>query len=159
MHDTKANSIFRGFLSYMNWYCFLTSFAADFRFTYRLSTIELGLCYLPNGLACVIGLLMAGRIQNRDFRIVAERVVANATSEGEKQIPKSRADIRELTHFPIEKARLRSIPIPLTISALGYLLYAWATQYHLHIAVPLVASFFTGGAGMIAFNAVGALMV
>lgn len=60
--------------------------------------------------------LTVGKIMNRDYRIVAEK--------NDFVIDKVRGD--DLSTFPIEKARLRSIWYPLTIVIVSIAGYGWA---------------------------------
>ena len=141
------------------YYCILTSFASDFKRVYRLSTLDLGLCYIAGGVGCIAGAPVSRYILDRDFRLTAEHLAANAKTEEERAIPKSRKDIRSLEHFPIEHARLRSMPFLLPIFAACTLLYGWSTQYKVHISVPLIATFIIGVVIMNVFTACGTLAV
>jgi hypothetical protein len=60
--------------------------------------------------------LTVGKVMNRDYRIVAEK--------NNFVIDKIRGD--DLSTFPIEKARLRSIWYPLTIVVVSIAGYGWA---------------------------------
>lgn len=70
--------------SYAAWYALLTSLASDFKATYHLSTVQVGLCFLPNGIGCIIGMFACRRIMDRDFKIAASQM---AEKEGTEQEP------------------------------------------------------------------------
>lgn len=75
------------------------------------------------------------------------------------QIPKRRQDIRDLTYFPIERARMRSMPILFAVFGATTFAYGWLVHYRVHLAAPLVFTFFNGFSIMLMFNAVGMLAV
>jgi len=141
------------------YYSLLTSMSSEFQDGYGLTTLQTGLCFLPNGLGCMLASVLARQVFDRDFRIVAAHLAANAKTFEEKQIPKRRQDIRDLTYFPIEKARMRSLPFFFVIFGATSFTYGWLVQYRVHLAVPLVVTFFNGFAIMLLFNAVGLLAV
>ncbi|CAD6573957.1 MAG: hypothetical protein CYPHOPRED_005242 [Cyphobasidiales sp. Tagirdzhanova-0007] len=148
-----------GGILYAVWYGLLTSLASDFKATYNLSTVQLGLCFLPNGIGCIIGMIACRRIMDRDFKIVASQTASKEGTEQESLVPKSRAGIRDLENFPIEHARLRSVPIVFFLFTTSLLIYGWTLQYQVHISVPLTASFVNGAVFMIIINGVGTLAV
>lgn len=144
---------------YAVYYSVLTSFASDFKAAYNLSTLRLGIYYLPNGIGCIIASFGGRYVLDRDFKIVAEDLAKNAQTEEQRSIPKSRKDIRDLTHFPIEHARMRSLPIAMAVFTATTLIYGWTTQYKVHVAVPLIATFFNGLSIMLVFSIFGTLAV
>ncbi|KAI7777973.1 chloramphenicol resistance protein [Diaporthe eres] len=89
-----ANGVF-----YMNYQCTQSSLSSLFMTTYGLNALQAGLCYLPYGIACTAGTFVTGMVIDRDYRITAAAVGFT--------INKKKGD--DLSRFPIEKARLRSI--------------------------------------------------
>jgi hypothetical protein len=58
----------------------------------------------------------------------------------------TRSIFKDEDDFPIEKARLRLVPVFSIIQCLSILLFGWTIQYphRVHIAVPIVSTFITG---------------
>lgn len=89
-------------------YTVITSTSTSFKSTYGLSETSIGLCFIANGSGCLLASLISGPIMNRDYRIVKESLVRGElerVSRGED----SGRDVNDLTGFPIERARLRSL--------------------------------------------------
>ncbi|KAL1849447.1 hypothetical protein Plec18167_006559 [Paecilomyces lecythidis] len=68
-----------------------------------LTDVELGLCFLPNGIGCVLGSISTGRLMDRNFRKVAKLY------RRQHQIPED-AEIKGDKAFPYERARLSPMP-------------------------------------------------
>lgn len=51
-----------------------------------MTTLQTGLCFLPNGLGCLLASVMARNVFDRDFRLVAEHLSATAKTHEEKQV-------------------------------------------------------------------------
>ncbi|KAL8968607.1 MAG: hypothetical protein Q9197_004789, partial [Variospora fuerteventurae] len=123
-----ANAIF-----YVNYSCLQASLATLIMDLYGLNALQAGLTYLPYGIACgftsfLIGMLVfhslkpglltkldsnctAGKVMDRDYRVTAAAVGFT--------IDRTSGD--DLTGFPIEKARLRSICTLLANTVAGLL--------------------------------------
>lgn len=128
-----ANAIF-----YVNYSCLQASLSPLMMDLYRLNALEAGLTYLPYGIACgvtsiLVGKLSqcyhtiplilntdrnSGRIMDRDYRMTAAAVGFT--------IDKTNGD--DLTRFPIEKARLRSIWYYVTVSITCTVGYGWTLE-------------------------------
>lgn len=93
---------------------------------YGLSTIEAALCYLPNGIGMVCAGPVCGILLNRSFRHELVKLHARKRREtgaddvDEKAsevvaLPTNAADVRDLSEFPIELARLKvaALAVPL----------------------------------------------
>ncbi|KDE07603.1 hypothetical protein MVLG_02069 [Microbotryum lychnidis-dioicae p1A1 Lamole] len=68
-------------------------------------------------------------------------------------------DRSDLGVFPIERARLKSLPGSVAIFVVCSISYGWSLQRIWPLAVPLVLQFFIGTATMIQFNAITTLLV
>lgn len=91
-------------------YCVITSTGTTFKDTYGLSEIQLGLCFLANGGGCLIASAINGPRMNRDYRIVKEQVDRGKVAKEEKgEKVEDSKDVNDLSAFPIEHARLRSL--------------------------------------------------
>ncbi|KAH8897986.1 MFS general substrate transporter, partial [Thozetella sp. PMI_491] len=96
-------TLFFGAVVYAVWSMVTSSTTFLFQSRFHLTDIEVGLVFLPNGLGCVAGSLLTGRLLDRDYRIV------EAEYRARKQLPPgARLDRKELVDFPVARCRLRS---------------------------------------------------
>ncbi|KAL9582769.1 MAG: hypothetical protein Q9203_005355 [Teloschistes exilis] len=89
-----ANAVF-----YMNYSCMQASLAPLLMNIYGLNALQVGLTYLPYGIACGVASFLVGKVMNHDYKKTAAAV--------DFTVDKIKGD--DLATFPIEKARLRSI--------------------------------------------------
>ncbi|KAI0431432.1 major facilitator superfamily domain-containing protein [Xylaria sp. FL1042] len=122
---------------YAVWQMTITAMSTLFKSNYGLSETQIGLTYIANGAGSIIGTLITGKILDADFRRVKAKHESQTCQD----------DVDNAT-FPIEKARLRLVPIFAGLQCASVLLFGWTTQYshRVHIAVPIIATFFTGWA-------------
>ncbi|KAG7133525.1 MFS transporter R5 like protein [Verticillium longisporum] len=105
-----------------------------FKRIYGFSDLELGLCYLTYGAGCCIASVAQGYILDWNYRRTARRVGF--------AIDRKRGD--DLTHFPIERARLQPV-FPTLAAGLAVLaVYGWVLHLETSVAVPLVLQFLIG---------------
>lgn len=93
-------------------YCVTTSTGTVFQTTYNLSESELGLCFLANGVGCLLATFINGPRLTADYKHVARQVEQKRLAEGvslEEQEKQRKRDQNDLSTFPIEHARLRSM--------------------------------------------------
>lgn len=115
---------------------------------YHLKYLTGGLVYLPCGIGGIIAAYSTGKLLDYDYRIYARR----------HDFPESKSAAHDLYHFPLEKARLRSIFIFLGLSTIATAGFGWSLQARVHIAVPLVVQFFTGSTQVAIFTVCGTLL-
>lgn len=120
---------------YAVWQMSITAMSTLFLEVYSLSETQIGLTFLANGIGSILGTLTTGRLLNLDYKRV-------------KQAYASRMEMLRTTDrkpsFPIEKARLRLIPLFSLLQAISVLVFGWTIRYHIHISVPIITTFFTG---------------
>ncbi|KAF7724883.1 hypothetical protein EC973_000596 [Apophysomyces ossiformis] len=121
-------------LHYTIFYCYLTSTPELFQSKYSLSELQVGLCFLCQGVGCVLGSIAEGKILDRDFRITAEESGIEH-KKGAGQVP---------LEFPIYKARLRTLWIGAGLMQIVTLIYGWCIQINAPLAVALVLQFLAG---------------
>ncbi|KAL4988373.1 MFS general substrate transporter [Aspergillus falconensis] len=133
---------------YMNFSCLQASLSTLVIDIYGFSELNAGLVYLPFGVGSCIGAYCSGKIMNRDYRLTARahNFVIDSTYGD------------DLTTFPIEKARFRSIWYWIGATGLSTGGYGWALQAKAHISIPLVLQFIAGLAIAITFNCCGTLL-
>jgi predicted MFS family arabinose efflux permease len=122
---------------YAVWQMSITAMSSLFKQEYGLSDAEIGLTFIANGVGSMVGTLVTGKLLDLDYR----RMRAKHETEAEQQ--QSQTDT---SSFPIEKARLRLIPIFSVLQCLSIATFGWTIQFsrHVHIAVPITTTFITG---------------
>lgn len=118
---------------YAVWQMSITAMSSLFKDRYGLSELHIGFTFIANGVGCMVGTLITGKILDRDY----QRVKAKHKSTS------SAADEHD---FPIEKARLRLLPVFSLLQCLSILLFGWTIQFphRVPIAIPIISTFVTG---------------
>jgi multidrug resistance protein len=139
-----------GGITYTVFSCLATSLSSQMIRLYDLNYLTAGLVYLPSGAGGILAAYTIGRILDRDYHSVART--------HNLPVDKKSINANNLAGYPIEKARLRSAFVLLTISPTATIGYGWALQRRTHIAVPLVLQFFSGSTQVAIFVVVGTLL-
>ncbi|KAF3010449.1 hypothetical protein E8E14_002210 [Neopestalotiopsis sp. 37M] len=119
---------------YMNYSCIQASLAHLMMSHYQLSGFQSGLCYLAYGIATLASSYAAGKVIDYDYRATAKALGIT--------INKVSGD--DLSTFPIEKARIRSIWYFIAISISSTIVYGWVVAAKVHISVALIMQFLCG---------------
>lgn len=132
---------------YAVWQMSITAMSTLFERNYNLKETQIGLTFIANGVGSMVGTLITGNILDRDYKKVKaafDAEMAQTDLENGSEITRSVSKAEE--DFPIERARLRLVPIFSVIQCLSILLFGWTIQYphRVHIAVPIVSTFITG---------------
>jgi MFS family permease len=122
-------------LVYTAFYAVTASTPHLFEQTYKFDDFQIGLCFIPFGIGCLISPLLIGHITDWNYRRVA---LAAGFS-----IDKKRGDV--LTgEFPLEKSRLQ-VAVPLLyVGNVALLCYGWVMEINAPLAAPLVLQFILG---------------
>ncbi|PNP39608.1 hypothetical protein TGAMA5MH_08424 [Trichoderma gamsii] len=132
---------------YAVWQMSITAMSTLFEEKYGLKETQIGLTFIANGVGSMIGTLITGKILDMDYKKVK---AAYETQVGQGDLENGRGATHSISKdeddFPIEKARLRLVPVFSIIQCLSILLFGWTIQYphRVHIAVPIVSTFITG---------------
>ncbi|KAJ5305159.1 uncharacterized protein N7443_004819 [Penicillium atrosanguineum] len=127
---------------YAVWQMSITAMSSLFESRYGLNEMQIGLTFIANGVGSMVGTLATGKILDRDYR----RVKAKYEPQSDVEAGDSSKNVVCQEDFPIEKARLRLVPLFSGLQCLSILLFGWTIQYshRIHIAVPIVSTFITG---------------
>ncbi|RKL12126.1 hypothetical protein BFJ70_g16315 [Fusarium oxysporum] len=110
-----AVSIMPGSFLYTVYCCVHASLATTLIQLYHIKKWQAGLAYLPFGVGAIISTVVSSQWIDYDYRVVAE-------AHG---LPVNKVSGDDLLHFPIEKARMRSV-FPVTFAAFASVLaYGW----------------------------------
>ncbi|CAG8364745.1 unnamed protein product [Penicillium salamii] len=132
---------------YAVWQMSITAMSSLFKTRYGLSEIQIGLTFIANGVGSMVGTLITGKILDMDYRRVKAKFETRSPAGGiDAGNSPDYAPSQEEQDFPIEKARLRLVPLFSLLQCLSILLFGWTIQYphQVHIAVPIVSTFITG---------------
>ena len=121
-------------------HAFVATLSTLFKSTYpHLNETEISLCYLAPGCATGIGAYIHGKILDRDYRVFKKKLIQER--EALTGMSECLEDITSEENFSVEKVRMKTIPIQLTICVASCVSYGWCLQHKIHIAVPLVLQF------------------
>ncbi|KKY17196.1 putative mfs multidrug [Phaeomoniella chlamydospora] len=132
---------------YAVWQMSITAMSTLFKDRYGLSETEVGLTFIANGAGSMIGTLVTGKILDISYRRAKAKYATQSTQTGlETGHDISRTTGKPDDHFPLEKARLRLVPCFSLLQCMSITVFGWTIQYphRVHIAVPIVSTFFTG---------------
>lgn len=131
-----------------------TIFATKYSF---LNEIDIGLCFLAIGGGMTISTVLSGKMLDADFQRIKTRLVKKAEEDSEKYIRPE--DVTREENFPVERARLRMIPIFTAVFVLTCAGYGWSLQRETNIAVPLILQVIFGYTIITIMNSVQTLLV
>lgn len=130
------------------WQMSITAMSTLFKSRYGLTDLATGLTFIANGSGSIVGTLVTGKILNWDYRRV-QQPFSFCSEEEEAYV------------FPLEKARLRFIPLFSIVQCLSILVFGWTIHYsdRVHIAIPIVTTFITGWTSVSTQSIVSTYMV
>jgi len=109
---------------YTVWQTVVTMVSTLFERTYNLTELQIGLTFLGNGMGCIIGTLTTGKFLDFDYRRI------------------KKGYINQPENFPLKRARLRTIWLWGGIQCASVLVFGWTLDYHVHISVTIICTFF-----------------
>lgn len=136
-------------VGYATYSCLQASLSSLFLDIYNISGLASGLIYIPFGVACALSAFATGKLLDRNFRKTAN----------ELGVPVTRNKADNLSTFPVEKARLRTIVPLISLSACLMIAYGWQLKAGVVMAGPLVTQFFVGLTIQTMFTALSTLLV
>jgi len=107
-----------------------------------LSETDVGLCFMASGGGMIFGSLITGMCLDRDYQIIKSRMIREAEADTENKM--SPEDVTKEPNFPIEKARLRTMPIYYFLFIASCAGYGWCLQHKVNIAGPLLLQLIIG---------------
>lgn len=84
----------------------------------------------------VVASVVNGRLLDRDYEAIKQRMIRKAEADDEKGMRPE--DVTKEENFPIEVARLRTMPYYLAVYCVATIGYGWCLQSRVNIAVPLI---------------------
>ncbi|KAK1490324.1 major facilitator superfamily transporter [Colletotrichum tamarilloi] len=126
---------------YAVWQMSITAMSSLFKSRYGLSETHIGLAFIANGVGSMIGTLVTGKLLDLDYQRVKAKY-----DESNDQESSTLTGSDTNAGFPIEKARLRLIPIFALLQSVSIAVFGWTINFprQVHIAVPIISTFITG---------------
>lgn len=115
---------------------------------YHLSTLKIGACFLPSGVGCAIGSIIAGRQMDAEFRLAEDSYKYAHGLPHAHRLPKSNMP----ADFPLERARLAQLPTMTAIFGFAVVIYGFGVTSGGSLVVPLMAQFAIGYASTAVLN-------
>ena len=134
MERDMAVVLFYNSLIYTAFYDIMASIPQLFQEIYHFNDLQIGLCYIPFGCGCALASFINGRMLDRNYKRVARQIGFT--------IDRKHGD--DLSHFPIERARLEIIWPLLGFGLACILCYGWVLEKNANLAAPFVLLFFIG---------------
>ncbi|KAI1414615.1 multidrug resistance protein [Hypoxylon sp. FL1857] len=136
-------------LLYVVYTCINASLSVLFIDIYGLNQWQAGLIYLPFGLGGMVSTFFSGSLLDKAYRRARIR----------RGLPTDKAVGDDLDNFPIEKARLSVIWVPMIITTCSIVSFGWTLHYHKHISIPLCLQFIAGLCMQLDFSVYNTLLV
>ncbi|KAK3342047.1 major facilitator superfamily domain-containing protein [Lasiosphaeria hispida] len=154
-----ATTLVFGAVVYTVWSMVTSSTAAIFQPRFGLTNLQVGLVFLPNGVACVAGSYLTGKLLDRDYVVVETAYRASHGIPAEVPL-----DRKRLADFPVSRARLRSawglvVAFVLAVGGYGFSVTSAALEGKRGMAVPLALQFVIAFTATAIFTQNSALMV
>lgn len=134
---------------YVIYTCINTSLSILFIDIYSLNQWQAGLIYLPFGIGGIVSTFFSGLLIDKAYR--------NARTARGLSTDKAVGD--DLDTFPVEKARLSVVWIPMLMTICSVVAFGWVLHYQQHIAVPLCLQFVAGLCMQLDFSIYNTLLV
>ena len=116
---------------YAVWYIIQASIPLIYQDIYKFNGTQVGLAYLPGGLAVVLGGYANGKLMDWNYRKTAEDIGHTI----------DRVSGDNLDTFPIERARARGCWWLLIVYTIALASYGWLVVAKVHESVPLIVQF------------------
>lgn len=159
---------------YAVWQMSITAMSTLLAENYGLGETQIGLTFIANGVGSIIGTLMTGKLLDIDYRRVKARhdtEVDQATPSQSSSHPETSttsspgceapATAAAARVFPLEKARLRLLPVLSLLQCGSILVFGWTMAHpeRVSLGVPVAFTFVTGFAAVAAQSAVSTYLV
>jgi multidrug resistance protein len=121
-------------LVYTAYFDVTTSLPSLFSEIYGFNDLQIGISFIPYGVGCVVASLLCGKLIDINYKRVAK---ANNIT-----VDRKRGD--DLSHFPIEVARVQVMYPILALGIVSLICYGWVLEFEAPLAAPLILQFLMG---------------
>lgn len=105
---------------YIVYTCINASLSTLFVEVYSLNQLQAGLIYLPFGIGGAVSTFVSGKLLDGAWR--------NARTK--RGLPTDKVAGDDLDRFPVEKARLKVIWAPMSVTVASVVAYGWVLHFH-----------------------------
>jgi hypothetical protein len=126
-------------IGFAAFYAVLSSLSTLLDEVYGLPETAIGLCFLSIAGGMMLGGVITGQILDWDYERIKRLLILRSVVSPNNDI--SPEDLVNDENFPIEKARLRTVPFYLVIYIVCCIGYGWAVHQKVHLAVSLLLQF------------------
>lgn len=112
---------------FMSFYFFLVSTTKQFSIRYNLTELQIGLCFLCQGVGTILGSFVKGRLLDREYKSYSKRLKEEISENPQ-----------EMSYY---SARLKSCWISLIFADSMPIVYGWCMYINAPLPVPLVIQF------------------
>ncbi|MCJ1253733.1 hypothetical protein MMC24_001545 [Lignoscripta atroalba] len=141
--------LFYNAIVYTAFYDVAASLPSLFTTIYDFNDLQIGLCFIPFGAGCALSSVLFGKFVDWNY----QRVATHAGIV----IDRKRGD--DMKDFPIEKARIQVVWIPLFVGIAATVCYGWVLEQDCQLAAPLVLTFIIGLCFTGAFNVLSTMLI
>ncbi|KAG9544599.1 MFS general substrate transporter, partial [Aureobasidium melanogenum] len=141
--------LFYNSLVYTAFYDVTASMPYLFGRIYNYNDLQIGLCFIPFGVGCLIAPILGGKALDWNFRRLAVK----------HGFPVDKKRATDLKDFPLEKARIQITWPLLVVGDAALLCYGWVMYVETNLAAPLVLLFFIGLCLTGAFNCNSVMLI
>lgn len=123
--------LFATSISFAAYYAIISGIPSQFLEAYGYNDIQIGLCFIPVGVAALCAIFSQGKIVDLSYKCHALRL----------GMPVTRTKQTDLSKFPIEQARLE-VALPMfAVQAVSTIGYGWVTHFNKNLSAPLIFLF------------------
>ncbi|KAL9065777.1 MAG: hypothetical protein Q9161_008002 [Pseudevernia consocians] len=141
--------LFATSISFASYYAIISSVPSQFLEIYGYNDVQIGLCFIPVGVAALIAIFSQGKIVDFNYKRHALRL----------GMPVVKSKQTDLSKFPIEQARLE-VALPMfSIQAASTIGYGWVTHFNKNLSAPLIFLFVLTYSAASAFTILSILVV
>ena len=141
--------LFATSISFASYYAIISSVPSQFLEIYGYNDIQIGLCFIPVGVAALLAIFSQGKIVDYNYKRHALRL----------GMPLVKSKQTDLSKFPIEQARLE-VALPMfSIQAASTIGYGWVTHFNKNLSAPLIFLFVLTYSAASAFTILSILVV
>jgi hypothetical protein len=134
-YDILLLLFFNG-LVYSMLYAVTATIAVLFQHSYPfLTESDIGLCFLAVGGSMIFGSVFTGKFLDRDYQMIKNQMIRAIEVEGKGGMKPE--DVTKEENFPIERARLRMMPVYLAVLVVATVGYGWCLQENANLAAAL----------------------
>jgi len=106
-----------------------------------LNQTDIGLCFLAIGGGMIFGSMFTGKLLDRDYAAIQRKTAKSREVDPERK-SNTHSVIKD-DSFPVEKARLRTLPVYFVLYTGAVIGYGWCLQAKVSLAVPLILQIFS----------------